>query len=68
MLMQNFALDAQDAFALLACLSQDTNTKLKDVAARIRDELTAKAPPDVRQSTPGRADRTSRPPARCSVA
>jgi anti-anti-sigma regulatory factor len=51
MLMQNFGLDAQDAFALLACLSQDTNTKLKDVAARIRDELTEKAPPDVRQST-----------------
>ncbi|MDT5209712.1 MAG: hypothetical protein QOF67_2127 [Mycobacterium sp.] len=50
MLMQIFGLDAQDAFALLSCLSQDTNTKLKDVAARIRDELTDHAPADARQA------------------
>jgi anti-anti-sigma regulatory factor len=52
MLMQNFGLDAQDAFALLACLSQDTNTKLMDVAARIRDELTENPPAESRQATP----------------
>jgi anti-anti-sigma regulatory factor len=51
MLMQNFGLDAQDAFALLAGLSQDTNTRVKDVAARIRDELTDSAPADARQAT-----------------
>ncbi len=51
MLMQNFGLDAQDAFALLSCLSQDTNTKVKDVAARIRDELTEHAPVASQQAT-----------------
>jgi anti-anti-sigma regulatory factor len=51
MLMQNFGVGAEDAFALLASFSQDTNTKLKDVAARIRDELTENAPADGRRAT-----------------
>lgn len=40
MLMQDFGLDGEAAFAYLKRLSQDTNTKLRDVAARIVEELT----------------------------
>ncbi|MCZ4580368.1 GAF and ANTAR domain-containing protein [Gordonia amicalis] len=35
MIMERYKLDANEAFALLARLSQDTNTKLVDVAAQI---------------------------------
>ncbi|WP_238420832.1 GAF and ANTAR domain-containing protein [Gordonia sp. 'Campus'] len=35
MIMERYRLDAAEAFALLARLSQDTNTKLVDVAAQI---------------------------------
>ncbi|WP_439031122.1 GAF and ANTAR domain-containing protein [Gordonia terrae] len=35
MIMERYGLDAAEAFALLARLSQDTNTKLVDVAAQI---------------------------------
>ena len=35
MIMERYKLDATEAFALLARLSQDTNTKLVDVAAQI---------------------------------
>lgn len=36
-LMERFDLDADQAFAVLRCYSQDTNTKLRDVAQRLID-------------------------------
>jgi anti-anti-sigma regulatory factor len=51
MLIQNLGLDAHDAFDLLVSISQETNTKLGDVAERIRDELTGNAPHEARQAT-----------------
>ena len=40
MLMQDFGLDADSAYAYISRISQDTNTKVRDVAARIVAELT----------------------------
>jgi anti-anti-sigma regulatory factor len=39
-LINNFGFDAKEAFAVLVRLSQDTNTKVRDVAEQLRDELT----------------------------
>jgi anti-anti-sigma factor len=39
-LINNFGFDAEEAFAVLVRLSQDTDTKLRDVADQLRDELT----------------------------
>ncbi|HET6916259.1 MAG TPA: ANTAR domain-containing protein [Acidimicrobiales bacterium] len=40
MLMQDFGLDADSAYLYLRRISQDTNTKVRDVATRIVEELT----------------------------
>ena len=40
MLMQDFGLDADSAFAYMKRLSQVTNTKVREVAAGIVEELT----------------------------
>jgi len=40
MLMQDFGLGADAALAYLSCVSRETSTKVRDVAARIVEELT----------------------------
>jgi hypothetical protein len=51
MLMQHLGVDAEEAFAVLVSFSQDTNTKVRDVAERIVAELTGNAPHKSRQAT-----------------
>jgi hypothetical protein len=51
MLMQTFGLDAQQAFAALVSMSQNTSSTLRDVADHILDALTAPAPDETRQAT-----------------
>ncbi|MFI7679212.1 ANTAR domain-containing protein [Actinophytocola sp. NPDC049390] len=51
MLMQDFELDEAEAFDLLTALSQDTNTKVRDVAAKVVDELTGSASEETAHAT-----------------
>lgn len=50
MLMQTFAIDADEAFALLVQLSQRTNRKLRDVAGELA--RTGRIPADLRPAPP----------------
>ncbi len=49
MVMQNLGVDAQEAFAVLAKFSHDTDANLCDLVERIHDELTG--PEETRRST-----------------
>ncbi|MFI7674191.1 ANTAR domain-containing protein [Actinophytocola sp. NPDC049390] len=51
MLMQDFKLDEAEAFDLLTTLSQDTNSKVRDVAAKVVDELTGTASAETAHAT-----------------
>lgn len=51
MLIQDFGLSEQAAFDLLVALSQDSNTKLRDLAQIVVHHLTANVTPEVQRST-----------------
>lgn len=56
-LMERFTVDADRAFAILKRYSQDSNTKLRDVAQQLIDTRKLPAPRVVDQSHPGQTKR-----------
>ncbi|KZS70760.1 hypothetical protein A4G29_13100 [Mycobacterium kansasii] len=55
--MHGFGVSAQEAFDMLVTLSQDTNTKLRDVAGQLLDQL-----PDLPRAEPAAAFTTRSQP------
>jgi ANTAR domain-containing protein len=51
MLIRDFGITDDQAFAILVRLSQETNTKLRDIAAQLRDDLAGKVSIDTSRAT-----------------